>query len=439
MPVDKLAQEIIALVDEIRNQEKYREQFLSQYELNKNDEQQLTQFLRGKTREEFLEYYSRYTFELLDRIDNDNQRILAEFEVPLATEKEEPKKTIEKVSAPSKSFYLGKRTRKRYLREIGANEEILERLTKKKEKKIREIPEYTVYQTSAFGRLANLFCKPLTRLIINSNPNFYSNISHALRMADIKILSQTYISTQLFTAVIMFIVAFLAGVAINFLVNSNSIFTIVTTLAASVLVAMLTFGVFYYYPATVAGSRNRMIKNDLPFVIIHMAAVAGSGAKPVSIFRLIVSSHEYKGIEGEIRKIVNYVNLFGYDLSTAMKTVATTTPSPKFRDILNGMVATIESGGSLKSYLNQMAEDTMNTYRLERKKYVETLSTYSDIYTGILIAAPLLFIVTLAIINHLGGTLGGLTVDTVAKIGTFGAIPFFNVAFILFLNIIQPE
>ena len=189
----------------------------------------------------------------------------------------------------------------------------------------------------------------------------------------------------------------------------------------------------------VVGSRNRMIKNDLPFVIIHMAAVAGSGAKPLSMFKLIASSGEYRGLEAEIKKILNYVNLFGYNISTALKTVATTTPSPRFRDLLTGMVATIESGGSLKSYLNSMAQDAMHTYSLERKKYVEVLSTYSDIYTGILIAAPLLFIVTLAIINLLGGDIAGVSVKVIALLGTYLVIPLLNIFFLLFLNITQPE
>jgi archaellum biogenesis protein FlaJ (TadC family) len=119
--------------------------------------------------------------------------------------------------------------------------------------------------------------------------------------------------------------------------------------------------------------------------------------------------------------------------------VAATTPSPRFRDLLTGMIATMESGGSMKSYLQSMADDAMHTYSLERKKYVEVLSTYSDIYTGILIAAPLLFMVTLAIINLLGGTIGGFSVSMLAVIGTYVVIPLLNIAFVLFLNMMQPE
>ena len=193
------------------------------------------------------------------------------------------------------------------------------------------------------------------------------------------------------------------------------------------------------YPSTVVSSRRKKIKDDLPFMIIHMAAVAGSGAQPIVMFNLVLSSGEYKGIESEVKKIVNYVNLFGYDLSTALKTVAITTPLKEFSELLNGIVATIEGGGNLKSYLKEKVNDAMLTYKLERKKYVEMLSTYSDIYTGVLIAAPLLFMVTLAIINSLGGKIGGLTVQTLSVLGTYVVIPFLNVAFILFLNIVQPK
>ena len=439
MSVEIYAKEIISLVEEIKVQKRYFSDFLAKCDSFNGTKEELNEILKGKSREDYIDYYSNYILELLNRIDNNNQRVMADFEDLKIEAVNKASESVSRVKDSPKKFYVSKHTRKRYIHDIGASEEILDRLTKKKEKKIKEVPEYTVYQTSSYGKLSNFFAGFITRLVVNGYPRFYSNISHSLRTADMKIFSQTYISRQIFTSVLLFLLFFLLSVSVNFLFNNVLIFTVVTTLAISMLVGIITFGFFYYYPATIASGRSRLIKNDLPFVIIHMAAVAGSGAKPISIFRLIASSHEYKGVEGEIKKIVNYVNLFGYDLSTAMKTVATSTPSLKFRDLLTGMVATIESGGSLKSYLSQMSEDAMNTYRLERKKYVDTLSTYSDVYTGILIAAPLLFIVTLAIINHLGGTIGTLTVGAVANIGTYIAMPFLNVVFILFLNIIQPE
>jgi len=247
------------------------------------------------------------------------------------------------------------------------------------------------------------------------------------------------VSMMRLTCVLTSFFGFFAYLIFMVLRTDNIIIGIISAVPVSFLVFLATFGFFYFYPYMLVGSRKKEIKNDLPFAIIHMAAIAGSGASPTAVFNLILRSGEYKGLEREIKKIVNYINLFGYDLSTALKVVSATTPSYHFKELLNGITATTESGSDLKSYLNEKAKDALNTYRLDRKKYVESLATYSDIYTGAFIAAPLLFITTLAIINVIGGKIGGLSIKTIAIFGTFIAIPLLNIAFLIFLNFIQPE
>ncbi|MBI2143400.1 hypothetical protein HYU20_03595, partial [Candidatus Woesearchaeota archaeon] len=85
------------------------------------------------------------------------------------------------------------------------------------------------------------------------------------------------------------------------------------------------------------------------------------------------------------------------------------------------------------------ADQAALTYNLERQRYNETVSTYSDIYTGLLIAAPLFFIASMALVNLLGGSLGGLGVDVVMAVGAYVVIPLLNVGFLLFLQFTQPE
>ena len=101
---------------------------------------------------------------------------------------------------------------------------------------------------------------------------------------------------------------------------------------------ILTAFIFYYYPKVIVDNRRREIKNDLPFAILHMAAVAGSGAKLIDIFGMLLQSGEYKALSGEIKRIMNYVHLFGYNLTTALKSIAQITPSPEFKELLNGMI-----------------------------------------------------------------------------------------------------
>ena len=103
------------------------------------------------------------------------------------------------------------------------------------------------------------------------------------------------------------------------------------------------------------------------------------------------------------------------------------------------MVSTVETGGDLDRYLRQEADQAALTYNLERQRYNETVSTYSDIYTGLLIAAPLFFVAAMALVNLLGGTLGGIGVDVVMAVGAYAVIPLLNIAFLIFLQVTQPD
>jgi len=256
-------------------------------------------------------------------------------------------------------------------------------------------------------------------------------LSKSLRPANIKMLSKTYISILIFSTIISFPVLTLLA------------FLIFLSLGKALLFGFLgmvgTFIILYFYPDSVIRTRNKKIKAELVFAVPHMSAVAGSGAPPLQIFKLIVESGDYKEVGEEIKHILNYVNLFGYSLSTATKLVAKDTPSREFKELLNGIVSIIETGGDLKQYLSDKADDSIRQYRIDQAKYLAQISTYSDVYTGVLIAAPLLFIVTLAVLEKISPTIGGMSVGTVASTGTFVLLPVLNLMFILFLEMTKSE
>ena len=64
---------------------------------------------------------------------------------------------------------------------------------------------------------------------------------------------------------------------------------------------------------------------------------------------------------------------------------------------------------------------------------------YADIYTTILIAAPLLFVAILAVLNVIGGTVFGLPINDIINFGVFIFIPLINVAFLIFIHSSQPR
>lgn len=441
--IDSLAQEIKKYKEHKKKLQESVGDLKKRYPDEKAYEEKLSTFLKGRTVEGWDSYFDSYIKQLFNEIELKADEVINQLSD--ATEKTPPKeKTASQEELQEPMFYLSKKEEDRYKKELKIDEEYLGRLRPEEEgKELRALKEYTVYEANPYGKLANSFVEKYTEKLIKSAPKMYENLVHALRTSDTKILSKTYVSMMLFTSIIVTFVTVLLvplislfGAEINILTIAKTVFQ---SLTLSIFTGVATMAAFYYYPISQANTRRRQIKNDLPFVIIHMSAVAGSGAQPISMFNLLLSSGEYKGLEGEIKKIINYVNLFGYDLSTALRTVSLTTPSIEFREVLTGLVTTIETGGSLKTYLTSKAEDAMVNYKLERKKYIESLSTYSDMYTGILIAAPLLFFVTLAIIQMMGGAIMGLSAKTLAMIGTYVALPLLNFGFLMFLNFMQPE
>ncbi len=415
--------------------------------------------LKGRSEGEWISFYDNYILQQLTEIKTLNDSMTAALKdgnltttpfrrqlVPESAEKIQATSGFVQVKypeiplsiVPSKGFVsLDNRTKKRYLRELNVELDYLRSLVPSELSKKKVIlSDYTLYQSSPYGKYANRFFENYSLKVSKNYPQFDNNLSHNLRAADIKVLSKTYISMMFLSSLIGFFISFLFAV---FLIDTIIPFRIVFGFLIAIMFAVGVFIFMYVYPSIVASSRKRHIRDDLPFVVLHMAAVAGSGAQPISMFNLILSSREYSGVEGEIKKIVNYVNLFGYNLTTALRAVSITTPSEDFRDLLNGLVSSIESGGELKAFLTSKADETMTNYRLERRKYVETLETYSDIYTSVLIAAPLLFFITLAIIRMFGTDFMGMSISTIAMIGTYGLIPALNVGFLLFLNMVQPS
>jgi flagellar protein FlaJ len=225
-----------------------------------------------------------------------------------------------------------------------------------------------------------------------------------------------------------------------FLIVKNPLFIAVPkALVMGTLMGLVTFILFYMYPSIKARSRERNINTNLPFAINHVSAVAGSGVPPTNMFKLLVESQEYGEVAVELGKIVEYIELFGYDMLTAIRSVSLTVPSAPLKEFLEGIVSTVESGSELKDYLKSKASEAMLAYELERQKYLETIATYSDVYTGILIAAPLFFVVSLSLVGMLGGKLGGMDINIVIVMGAYVIIPIMNVIFLLFIEMTQPE
>ncbi len=458
----QLVKKINDLADEIVSAKNFRTRFMSKLKWLKYDldskkiskqqhDAEKAKYLRNKDEKYWIDYYNNHLAELLNQLEYANNKVLEEYTgkkaappnigiapQPPAGVIAAPPPPVKKakVVAMGDQIKLDKKTKKRYMQELNLSREMIDALVKRKKERQSTVveQEYVLYKGNDFGKFANQIFEKATVYLTKNYPQAFEKLYQDLSRSGVKVLSKTYISMALLSGVIgFFAVTLLAALLLK---SDSIIFQIVRGFFIGIFGGVGAIGFFYFYPSNVAGEKEKAIKSELPFVIVHMSAVAGSGARPISMFSTILSSGEYPGIRDEIKKIVNYVNIFGYDISTALKVVSKSTPSLKLKDLLDGLVSTIESGGSLKEYLVAVADDTMSTYKLERKKWTEAVSTYADIYTAVLIAAPLLFMVALRIIDSMGA---GIPVVPITLIAVFLGIPAMNGAFILFVTIMQPK
>jgi len=318
------------------------------------------------------------------------------------------------------------------------NPTLLEKQIKELKKIIsKKKPE--VYQASTLGYVANLTVRKISIIAIEKYPEFFKKVYKSIRYAGLKILANTYINIIFFLTLFFGFISFPVLMTFFSLKGDLIAIAFLKTILGFFIISGFTFWLGFYYPNMKAKTRRRSINTNLPFAIDHMSSVIASGVSPATMFKLISTSREYGEISIEIEKVINYIDFFGYDILTALKAVALITPSDQFKEFIDGFVSTIETGGDLKQYLHQKSGEALLNYRLERQKYVESLGTYSDIYTGVLIAAPLFFVTSLSLVSVLGGTIGGMSVNTVITVGTYIVIPALNLLFLIFLEISQPE
>lgn len=270
-------------------------------------------------------------------------------------------------------------------------------------------------------------------------PRYLSPLKEEIKKSNLGILYEMYVGRMISLSILAFVLVFTFVVVLFTILGVALWFTLVGAVIISLAMAFVVLTLYHSYPFHLITSRRNSIDSNMPFAINHIASIAASGVPPYVAFKLIANVKEYGEISNESKRIVRNVEVFGMDLITAIGNVANRTPSQKFSQFLFSVISTIETGGDLKKFLENSAKEALFEYRLVREKYMQTLSTYADFYTAVLIAAPLFFISTLSVMSLVGGQVFGLSIPTAMRIGIYALIPLLNIVFIIFIHYTQPS
>ena len=334
-----------------------------------------------------------------------------------------------------------------------------EKLSKKEIKKISELELTTLKRLkekkkvvvekekkpSMFVKRANEIFSTRSRKLLREHK--FGKVERSIIKAKLKVIPASYLS-------VMFLSTIVASVIGLFLFVFFLFFNIQASLPLIVLaegglglrfirvfwillaVPLGTFGMMYIYPSLEEKSAGQKINQELPFVTINMAAISGTMIDPSNIFKIIISTKEYPYIEKEFTRLMNEVDIYGYDLVNAMKSVASNSPSRKLADLLNGLATTISSGGKLGDFFEKRSESLLFEYKIDKEKYTKSAETFMDIYISVVIAAPMILMLLLMMMRVSGLGLS-LSTGTITLMTVLGVL-LINIIFLTFLHVRQP-
>ncbi|MEM2122267.1 MAG: type II secretion system F family protein [Candidatus Bathyarchaeia archaeon] len=270
----------------------------------------------------------------------------------------------------------------------------------------------------------------------------FEDLGESLEKARLKVAFPAYVAFILFYSVTAGAVAFALTFLLSFLVfHAQMVWAILLSLAFALLGGAAVLIFLYVYPSNLAGSRRRLLEEELPYTASHMAVLSQAGLTPERMFRSLASI-EARGFMSvaaeEAKDIVRDVHLLGFDVVSAMERCSKRSPSNAFSEFIDGMIGVTRSGGDLTKYFLNSAKGFMDHARIAARQLVETLGTLAEAYVSMMVVFPLIAIVMLAVMGVIGGTLGGVSILFAMYIIAYVLLPVFAIMLLLLLDSIMP-
>ncbi|MGC9094414.1 MAG: type II secretion system F family protein [Candidatus Bathyarchaeia archaeon] len=261
-----------------------------------------------------------------------------------------------------------------------------------------------------------------------------------LQKSGLKVSFKAYVSLTVFTALLLSLTAMTIIPSMLFFSFKLPILpALMFGIGGSLFACAFVIIGFYIYPLYRADKVKRDLEDELPFTTGYMAILSSAGVSPEKIFYSLSNLSPPLAISNEAKNIVRNINLFGSDIISALEETSKLTPSKRFREMLEGFISTIHSGGNLASYLREKSTQYMKLKRITLRKFSDTLSILSEFYVAVLVTGPLLFVIMLAVMGMLGGSLGALGPDILLDILTYVGIPLGSITFLIILDAVSPK
>lgn len=269
----------------------------------------------------------------------------------------------------------------------------------------------------------------------------FKDVDVNLQKSGLKVSFKGYVSLAVLTTLLVSVsVATIVPLIALFVLHLPQASAILYTAGATLFAGAFSTIGFYLYPIIKADSAKRNLDDGLPFTTGYLSILAGANVPPAQMFRSLAKIDASLAICHEAKNIVRDVELFGVDAISALESASKRTPSEKFKELLEGFIATMHSGGELSKYLADRSAQYMRMKRIALRRLGDTLGVLAEFYIVLLVAGPLIMVVMLAVMAMLGGGMPGLlNPRLLLHLLTYLGIPLGSIVFLIMLDMVMPK
>lgn len=234
------------------------------------------------------------------------------------------------------------------------------------------------------------------------------HLHEALQSAHMEIRAGAYLSYVFLSTIIGFLTSLIVIITFVFILLPLVGVTLDTGLVIFFLfipgfIAVIIYAMMLSLPKSRAKKRKKKIDVNLAYAINFISAMASAGVTPTEIFKSLSKQDIYGEVKEESAWIYRDVGLLGFDILSAIKKNIARTPSQRFKEFLQGMVVTVTSGGSLKTYFMHKADQYLWENRNQQKQLLETLGIMAESYVTAAVAGVLLLLIVIPLMMIITG------------------------------------
>jgi flagellar protein FlaJ len=269
----------------------------------------------------------------------------------------------------------------------------------------------------------------------------FKDLDVSLKKSGMRVNFKAYVSAVILASVLLSISIMTVVTILLFFIFEFSLFqSFLFGAGASLFAGALTVVGFYSYPNYRADSLKRALEDELPFTTGYMSILAGAGVPPDFIWHSLAQVDASLAVSNVARTVVRDVELFGYDAISALEATSRRTPSERFKELLEGFISVVHSGGSLEKYLGNRSQEYLKLKKISLRRFSDTLGVLAEFYVTLMVAGSLIFVVMLAVMAMLGsGGFGPLDSRLLLQLLTYIGLPIGSMIFLVILDMLSPK